>query len=100
MAEELIGKVAGAGQSVSGLMRDKLDNLIERLPWIPYVVVRTIQNWPERFRRICLYCVDCKEYRNAAENYEAEWYCSFRGDMEVDWQDTCRAFRGKRRGQL
>lgn len=76
----------------------RLDDLIERLPERPYVLVRRIQYWPERFRRVCLYCVDCEQYEGGPPGYETEWYCNFRGDMKVDWQDTCRAFkRGKRR---
>ena len=77
-------------------MSKKLDDLIERLPWRLYVIVRTIQYWPYRFRRICLYCVDCEQgFGDGETNYEAEWYCDFL-DKYVDCQDTCRAFkRGK-----
>ena len=80
-------------------MLDKLDDLIERLPWRLFIIVRTIQYWPDRFRRICLYCVNCEHCDGLPPDYAAEWYCGFL-DKYVDWQDTCRAFkRGKRRDQ-
>lgn len=81
-------------------MIDKLDDLVERLPERPFIVVRTIQYWLlETFApmKVCLYCVDCEVDNVPANNYEPCWYCNFRGDMSVDWQDTCRAFkRGKK----
>jgi len=76
----------------------KLDNLIERLPWYPYLLVRGIEHWLFEDRRVCLYCVDCEQYEGLGDE-GACWYCCFR-DIDVDWQDTCRAFkRGKRRDQ-
>jgi len=75
-------------------MLNKLDDLIERLPWTLYKIVRAIQYYPAQWRRICIYCVDCEEDA-WGPHYETHWYCHFREDKEVDWQDTCRAFKRK-----
>lgn len=70
--------------------------MISRLKFFVYMVCITLQHWFLGPAMHCWNCVDCEPYTYGGD-IGTKCYCRFRGEMEMEPSDTCRAFRGWRK---
>ena len=69
--------------------------MISRLKLFVYMACIRAQHWFLGPATHCYNCVDCEQEEFHLPDGPI-FYCLFRGEMEIEPTDTCRAFKGWR----